>query len=262
MTDLLTASRPAYAHKPRTVWPPSLFIIHATRGHVSNAQQDEATVNFFGGVADYGGWCPTADCLVAADDDRAWVFERSLEALRSWRSSWSAGYGSIGPSQEWGADELGIGIEIGESDAREGYTDATVRRVAWLCAQIQQRLGFSLPEEHIGAWDQLRAKGIPRGYIGHEDLANGKKGGKTDPGSEWPWDTFLRYVAEEKHVAQSPGIETLNADAFSEHVWRALAIARIGHNPGFTSNVEISPLDEEDGEPVYKVKVIHPLERA
>lgn len=254
MAELLTAHRPDYAHKPRTVWPPSLIIIHATRGHTTNGQQDEATLGFFANPGDRGGWAPTADCLVAADEDRAWVFEDSLEALRQWRSSWSAGYGSIGPSVEWGADEVAIGIEVGESDAREGYSDATVRRVAWLCAELQRRLGFTLPEQHIRTWMQTRSKPIPTGYIGHEELANGIKSGKTDPGTEWPWATFLQYVAEEK-MAQSRPLSTNDAVGIWNEAWKQAHGNAFIPMPDGIRSVTIEPQEEGSDGDKYLVTI-------
>lgn len=202
MTEILYAPRPSYAHRPRGAWPPSLFIIHATRGHTSLDLQDQATVRWFtagpqnGGAPDYGGWSPTADALVSADEDRCWVFEPLMADLRRFHSAFSAGYGSLGSAFEWAADERAISIEVAQSDQEEPFSDATLRRLCSLIFKIETSLGFRVPRQHVPYWNQRRDQPVPRGFIGHDELENGRKGGKTDPGSQFPWDRFLLMASK------------------------------------------------------------------
>ena len=218
MTEIIYAPRPAYAHMPREVWPPRLGLVHATRGHTSLELQDQATVNWFtGGAGDRGGWSPTADLLVSADEDRVWVFEESIAALRHWRSSFSAGYGSLGMAREWAADEQSISMEIAQSHLLEPYDDATIVRAAWLWRRVMDELGFRLPPLRVPSWSQLRVYTVPVGFIGHEDTANGVRGGKTDPGDKFPWPRFLALVQEEDDM-------TLKIPSSTETIDIALAM--------------------------------------
>lgn len=197
MTDLVFAPRPAYAHRGRSAWPPRLFLIHATRGHTALALQDQATVSWFTGAAgDRGGWSPTADALVSADEDRCWIFEPALADLRSWHSAWSAGYGSLGGEFEWGADERAVSIEVAQSDLLEPYSDATIARLVGLVQRIEAELGFVVPRVRVPSWDQRRDHPVPEGFIGHEDTAHGVRTGKSDPGPLFPWARFLTQLQE------------------------------------------------------------------
>lgn len=203
MSEIVYAPRPTYSHRARYAWPPLLFIIHATRGHTSLDLQDDATVPWFtaplgmGGAGDRGGWSPTADALVSADEDRCWIFEQSIADLRRFHSTWSAGYGRYGASLEWGADERAISIEVAQSDLLEPYSEDTLRRLVFLIRTIEATLGFKVPRQRIEYWDQRRDHDVPQGFIGHEDTENGRKTGKSDPGAQFPWGRFLRLVGED-----------------------------------------------------------------
>ena len=54
-----------------------------------------------------------------------------------------------------------------------------------------------IPPVWIDRWDQVRGAPIPRGHIGHENLANGRKLGKSDPGHLFPRDTLMASLVGE-----------------------------------------------------------------
>jgi N-acetyl-anhydromuramyl-L-alanine amidase AmpD len=141
-------------------------------------------------------------------------------------SSWSAGYGSLGATQEWGAAEVGVAVEVAQpakfqageyvpGDSDVPFSDELVEAVAWLCRHINQELeaagGLAVPTTHIEQWNQRHHDPIPRGYIGHDELANGLKLGKTDPGQMWDWPLFLRQVGTVVDDSMSPPLSKLDA---------------------------------------------------
>lgn len=169
--------------------------IHATRGPTANDLQVQATENWFAQQPDRGGWGSSADFVIGHDrrENGEIVIVEFGDWLRTF-GSWSAGYGS-NSTQEYGAAELGVAIEVGQRSTADGYSEETIAGLVWLCRQINDRIvdagGKRVPPQRIEEWNQRRDAFVPRGYIGHEDLANGKKLGKTDPGSSFPWDDFL-----------------------------------------------------------------------
>jgi len=184
--------------------------IHATRGPVPMDRQVMATENWFSQQPDRGGWGASADFVVGPDERAggAVVIVAFGDPIRTF-GSWSAGYGSFGATREWGAAEVGLAIEVAQpprwdgtkyvgGDSDEPFTPETVDAVAWLCIELNKRLvaagGRPVPATHIDYWDQLRDAPVPRGYLGHVDLANGVKLGKTDPGQMWNWPAFLSKV--------------------------------------------------------------------
>lgn len=76
-------------------------------------------------------------------------------------------------------------------------SDATMRRVAPIVAEVCEIYG--LPIRHVGPVE-LRAG--DKGICGHGDVtAAWGQGDHTDPGSSFPWDTFIGYVQAAAGVA-------------------------------------------------------------
>lgn len=168
------------------------FQIHATRGPTTMERQVAATENWFANGPDRGGWGSSAD-FVVGPDYRVGGRMAIVQFGNWWRTfgSWSAGYGSRGASVEYGAAEVGIAIELAQPDAATPFTPETIQALAWLCGtlneQIVSRGGTAIPPKHLDTWDQRRDRPVPRGYIGHDELENGRKLGKSDPGDLFPW---------------------------------------------------------------------------
>ena len=189
--DVGFVQTPAYTRRPRP-FTPSLIIIHATRGHTTLDLQDEATINWFRTSPNRGGWGVTADAL-ASSDGELWEFGDIVAT----HSAWSAGYGSRGSAHEWGADERAISFELAQPAYNVGeqppmFAPATLEAAAWMCRQWCD--AFDIPIKRVPYWSQSRELPVPRGFIGHEDLENGRKTGKHDPGPAFPWDDFLAMV--------------------------------------------------------------------
>lgn len=201
----------AFTRRERTL-PISQVQIHTTRGPgVPEDRQLAATVNWFADCDpfptgnDRGGWGGSADFVVgpdAAQGGRIRILE-FRNALGGWEAtygSWSAGYGSRGSAREYGAAEVGVAIEIAQQRPGDPIDPRSIDATAWLCREVilprVVALGHPpIPATRITNWTQTRARPVPRGFIGHEDLENGRKLGKSDPGPMFPWTEFLRLVA-------------------------------------------------------------------
>ena len=208
--------------------------IHATRGPTIMADQVEATVNWFANNRpfsqgnNHGSWGSSADFVVGPYDGGIAIFEFG-DWLHTY-SSWSAGFGVYGARLEHGASEHAVAIEVSQpprmvggeyqpGDSDVPFTPETLDALTWLAGYINDELvragGTVIPPVRIPYWDQLIGQPIPRGWIGHEDLANGHKGGKSDPGQMFDWDAFLASLEAEM---MSPPAKNL---PLAIHVWQS-----------------------------------------
>ena len=116
------------------------------------------------------------------------------QLVREADAAWCAG------SREY--NERGINVEV-EMPNVGGWTDAIMREVARTVAPIMARNG--IPAVYLGR-DNGAGK---RGMIGHRDVPDGSGGwgGSShhdDPGADFDWPTFTRYVAAELAGGQAP----------------------------------------------------------
>lgn len=164
---------------------PLYGIMHATRG-AKNGNQFLGTINWFTSANNGGeGWGPSADMVIGGigpHDGEVALFTDLGRGQYGEHPRWSAGRGSAGT---FPADEHGFSVEVAQSAALEDYTDAQVARVAEVMAACNRRWG--IPLRRIDHLEQIPGKAIPRGWVGHEDTANGRFTGKSDPGPKFPW---------------------------------------------------------------------------
>jgi hypothetical protein len=186
--DIRLASPPrSFTRRPRDASGIRQIQWHATRGATSMDRQVSATESWFASPANNrGGWGGSAD-FVVGPDHRVGGRVVIVQFEDPWNSfgSWSA----IEVAQPAGRDRLGN--YTGAADANfEQYTEETIDACLWLVGHINGTLvarGIEpVPPVWIDEWDQARGQPVPRGHIGHEDLANGKKLGKHDPGHLFP----------------------------------------------------------------------------
>ena len=174
--------------------------IHTTRGNVPENVQVHATENHFAHQQDRGGWGSSADFVIGPD--HRINNEIAIVSFGDWGrtfSSWSAGYGADWTTT-YGAAEVGVAIEVAQRRATDVIDPRSIDALVWLCRHINEYLEVRdlqpIPVRQLTSWDQSLRDPIAGGYIGHEDLANGKRLGKTDPGPMFPWDDFIRRMGE------------------------------------------------------------------
>ena len=214
--DIRVASPPPQPFTRRPRDPSGIRQIqwHATRGATSMDRQVSATESWFASPANNrGGWGGSAD-FVVGPDYREGGRVVIVQFEDPWNSfgSWSAGYGGPGTLP---AAPYGIAIEVaqpagrdrlgnytGAKDANfEHYTPETINACRWLVghinAELERRDIEPVPPSWIDEWDQAHGAPVPRGHIGHENLANGRKLGKHDPGHLFPRDALMASLVRQ-----------------------------------------------------------------
>ena len=205
----VVAAVPANRFAPRESGKVWLAIIHATRGKGTQASQARATINWFrDGRAfpdgsSHGSWGSSASGVVA-DDGHITRFHAGSPLL--WRSTWAAGFGGLGPKFEWGADAVGVSLEHAQSVHLEDYTEAqyrgSARYWAWVRALQREAGQEPIPLVRVASWNQKKGAPIPRGFLGHEDLENGRKLKKSDPGGKFDYDRLFAAIREAERDAR------------------------------------------------------------
>jgi hypothetical protein len=215
MYNIARVTVPDFTNRPRK-YAPSIICIHATRGHTSMELQDESVINWFAATPDRGGWGSTADFLVSSDG--AITQFRDIDAHYG---AYAAGYGQYGPPKEYAVDEHAISIEVAQPAYNRGeqppmFTPDSLAAAAWLARHLSDE--YDIPLVKIPFWYQLRSDPVPRGLLGHEDTANGKRLGKHDPGPAFNWGEFLK-------MCRNAYVEPLTAAGMAK-IYTALYLGR------------------------------------
>lgn len=136
-------------------------IIHATRsGKPNNPTELIGTLNFMstpGTVSSH------------------WVVGRQGEKVRVVPDNRQAWHASEDNARCWG-------IEVCQGVESDGFTTPQLAALAEICRGYMA--DFSVPAVHCGA-------STTPGFIGHEETAQGKRFGKSDPGNLFDWSAFI-----------------------------------------------------------------------
>ena len=89
-----------------------------------------------------------------------------------------------------------LGMEIAQPRADSPYSDDEYRAAALLVRDWCDKYG--IPKVHVRSQSE-------RGIIGHEETAQGRRAGKSDPGRAFNWDYFMRLVREETATPPADG---------------------------------------------------------
>lgn len=167
-------------------------IIHCTRsGHSRNPTEFDGTLNY---MATPG---TTSSHWVVARDGR------KARVVPDFRQAWHAG---VDNDNAWG-------IELEQGAEGDGFEPEQIAAVIEICKGYRD--DFGVPPRHA-------TNSTEGGFIGHQETAQGKSNGKSDPGYLFPWDAFIEALAPAPAPVRTPvGIGAHYSDGFSEEIWNA-----------------------------------------
>lgn len=159
-------------------------MLHSTRSGKVLADEGERTEGWWNNpinkVNDNPPWGSYADVLLFKDGTQVICTDHDTEY-----AAWTAGYGA--ESGTWAAGMYYIQIELPQGTLEEEFPAAVIDSVAQITAEYSLRYNFP-----IVRLPYLTQKGDrPRGITSHDNCANGRAYGKSDPGPLFPWATFL-----------------------------------------------------------------------
>lgn len=161
-------------------------VIHSTRSGQPGLDYDDGP-----GTENWGmnpnngsaaqGWGTYWDLLIYRNGTRVISTDWDTEF-----ASWTAGYGAPGTGT-WPLGIPYIQIEVSQARIDQPFSPESIDSLAQAVAEAAQKYDFPIRRLPF-----IPQTGTPERGIGtHEDSANGKHYGKTDPGPLFPWVTFL-----------------------------------------------------------------------
>jgi len=153
-----------------------LIVVHATRSGILGNNDRISTINWFKN--------PRAQASShRLYDTDGWVGG----FVADWDTAWGAGY----------LNARSLHAECCQPTIDTPFTDFQIVSLA-----NDVRLWCEIHDiPKIRIFDENQ-----RGIIGHEDTAQGKSWGKTDPGYLFPWDSFMQIVQGEDMNAERLGL--------------------------------------------------------
>lgn len=138
------------------------MVIHSTRGQGATPDAElQGTLGWFRNPSSQ----VSANAVIGQDGS---VYMTNPDAV-----AWHAG--------ENNGNYFGVELVQSAKDAADGkpFTDAQYASLAALTQQMSQRYGFPIDRQHI---------------VGHEELEQGRRGGKTDPGPTFNWNRYIQQA--------------------------------------------------------------------
>jgi len=141
------------------------IVIHATRGQGETPQAEyEWTLGWFG----KNPYQVSANAVIGPDGQIAMPRDWDLITHHAGENN---------------ATKFGIELAQSAADSARGvpYTDAQYASLGWLLGQLHQRYGIPIDRSHV---------------VGHEELDQGRRQNKTDPGENFDWGRALQLGAQ------------------------------------------------------------------
>lgn len=165
-------------------------IIHCTRsGHSMNPSEFEGTLSYMSQPG-----TTSSHWVIARDGRKARVVPDNRQA---WHAS------------EDNDNAWGIELEQGVED--DGFTPEQLIALAEVCKGYRDDFGVPVYHAHDSG---------SGGFVGHQETAQGRRYGKSDPGRFFPWEQFiLALVDAPPPVPMIAGVGIHYADGTDEELW-------------------------------------------
>src|SRR5262245_15482122 len=158
------------------------IVIHATRGNGETPQAEfEWTQRWFG----QNPYQVSANAVIGPDGTIAMPRDWDLITHHAGENN---------------ATKFGIELAQSAADSARNvpYTDAQYQSLGWLLGELTKRYGIPLDREHV---------------VGHEELEQGRRQNKTDPGPNFDWNRALQLGTATMTPVQMPRIGAPGAGA-------------------------------------------------
>lgn len=130
-----------------------------------------------------------------------WVVSRDGEKARVVNDNKQAWHAGTDNDNAWG-------IEIEQAAEQDGFTDVQLAAVVDICKGYRD--DFNVPPRHA-------TNSTEGGFIGHQETAQGKSFGKSDPGRHFPWQWFIDQLQPAPLVIAGVGIHY--TDGTDAEIW-------------------------------------------
>jgi N-acetyl-anhydromuramyl-L-alanine amidase AmpD len=159
----LTSTSPHFTSIPPSA---NFVVIHATRSGVSNNPNElEGTLNHFNNpYPNEPQKRASAHWVIGRAGMKARVIP---DGVRAWHAA---------------EHNVGFGIELEQGVESDGFTDLQIEALVAVCRGYVK--DFGVPPVHVS---DLPASG----FLGHQETPQGRRVGKSDPGSLFPWEAFM-----------------------------------------------------------------------
>lgn len=177
--------------------PPVGIAIHSTRSGVANR---ETIVGHDREMLSTTNWFKSEDSRASAN---IVVSPReTVQTVPDHRYAWHA------KEHSWKT----LSIEVTQALATQPYYDEQYERAAAVCHVWCHN--FSIPKEYLYVYiDGMK------GITGHENLPQGVRDGKSDPGPMWDWDKFMNILRGLDNMPNPNLEQRINAaDIFNDAV--------------------------------------------
>lgn len=167
-------------------------IIHATRSGVSmNPTEYRGTINYM---------------LTPGTVSSHWVVSRTGIRARVVPDTLMAWHAGVDNPYAWG-------IEVEQGVESDGFTEVQLAAVLSICKGYRDDFGV-LPVHATGFGPHPAY-----GFIGHQETAQGRSYGKSDPGHLFPWDAFIASLQSITPTPLPAGIGAHYDDGSDEEIW-------------------------------------------
>lgn len=159
--------------------------VHATRSGRFGNDDGPGTENWGNHPGNPGGF---QDIIIGGTGQQVQCCRWDLNEQPLWA-------GGDGGGSTWNAQQYYLHVEVSQGTIDSPFTEESIESAAQFTAEQSRIYGFEIVRIPF-----LAQVGVPpEGICDHQNSANGRKLGKSDPGPLWPWD---RFIARARELAQ------------------------------------------------------------